>query len=342
MLGIVMFSFILGGACWYSSVKLQDSRDKDKQSQFLKVLVLSLAKRFGKAITTLLGQYQKHIAEQLPQRQQQQCRWPSKYYSLLYNLMNKHFSGVQKRPYYQNMCVNDYQYLAVYVQEHSVYAIITNHKEQLLSEEYVPSNAFAEFWALLGYDETWIQYHADCNFTPAKGELFILDEADAFMLNMIEEFIKLLNQYACQGVIATPDICDVKWSSSQEEKPAYIKKFQVSDPVLVNYIVDLAQEFKRICSDYRATHIFEGEFGMRSFDYRCKKAKMTLVNVSHSQASEAMLKLCQSFTSRYKNLLGIGNKKTKLTLFNVATLDQFFMSEKTDEQVAATINMKVQ
>ncbi|CDW74140.1 UNKNOWN [Stylonychia lemnae] len=414
MLGIVMFSFILGGGCWNSSVTLLDSRDKDNQSQFLKVLVFSLAKRFGKAIATFLVQYYKHIAEKPPQRQQQQCRWPF----LLQNLV----SCVQKRPKQQNMCVNDYLQLAADVQEHFVYAIITNHKEQFmmqslcewkvlinkyqlksvvedfesvqsfieeindkygeitqdflkadltLDEECIlgmevhtsekKSNkrqlALAQYCvcklfqvsrqlqvvpfgqgksripatsaaiapisgaqsALLGYDETWIQYHADSNFTPAKGELVILDEADEFMLNMIEEFIKLLNQYACLGFIATLDNCDANGAvakmdenvqaASIEEKAAYIKKFQVSDSVLVNYIVDHAQEFKKICSDYiLATEdinsalfenfdqllfqirIFEGEFGMSSFDYRCKQAKMTLVNVNYSLTSEAIVK----------------------------------------------------
>lgn len=44
---------------------------------------------------------------------------------------------------------------------------------------------FDDMWTLLSY-ESEISYRVGCNFTPAKDELVIFDEADKFMLNNTE------------------------------------------------------------------------------------------------------------------------------------------------------------
>ena len=57
MLGICMFSIILGGACWNSCGKLINDMEKEKQSQFLNKLGLHIAKRFGTVVANWSCKY---------------------------------------------------------------------------------------------------------------------------------------------------------------------------------------------------------------------------------------------------------------------------------------------
>lgn len=84
---------------------------------------------------------------------------------------------------------------------------------------------FEDLWTLLSY-ESDIVYHVGCNFTPAKGELVIIDEADTFMLNDTENFIKLVNECACLCFTATPDNCDEKGIEAKIINALGFKKYE--------------------------------------------------------------------------------------------------------------------
>lgn len=84
---------------------------------------------------------------------------------------------------------------------------------------------FADLWDLLSY-ESEIVYRVGCNFTPAKDELVIFDEADTFMLNDTEQFIKLVNDCACLCFTATPDNCDDKGVEAKLIKALGFNKYE--------------------------------------------------------------------------------------------------------------------
>jgi hypothetical protein len=65
-----------------------------------------------------------------------------------------------------------------------------------------------------------------CNFTPAKDELVIIDEADTFMLNETESFIKLVNECACLCFTATPDNGDEKGPEAKIINALGFRKYQ--------------------------------------------------------------------------------------------------------------------
>jgi hypothetical protein len=64
MLGICIFSFILGGACWNSCGKLINDMEKDKRSQFLTELGLHIAKRFGNIVSDWSCKHYRYIEDQ--------------------------------------------------------------------------------------------------------------------------------------------------------------------------------------------------------------------------------------------------------------------------------------
>jgi hypothetical protein len=64
MLGICMFSFILGGACWYSCGKLINDMEKENRSKFLNELGLHIVKRFGNIVAGWSCKYYRHIEDQ--------------------------------------------------------------------------------------------------------------------------------------------------------------------------------------------------------------------------------------------------------------------------------------
>lgn len=66
---------------------------------------------------------------------------------------------------------------------------------------------FADLITLLSY-QSKISYKVGCDFTPTKKDLVIFDEADIFMFNFTEPFIKLVNECACLCFTDTPDNCD--------------------------------------------------------------------------------------------------------------------------------------
>ncbi|CDW71226.1 UNKNOWN [Stylonychia lemnae] len=363
MLCIFMFSFILGGACWNGSVKLLDSMDKDKLSQFLKVLVLNLANDSERKLltawantTSTLKNNNSNVDDRLLVLSFAVQLDDQAFFVEFTNL----FLKVSASEFFkqQKICVNDYLQLAADVQEHSVFVIITNHKEEFMmqslcewkvlinkyqvksvvedgeqvqsfieelsdkyggitedllktdltlnqdcilcivvhtsekkpkksqlalphycAESYLMKRdraAFAEFWALLGYDETWIQYHADCNITPVKGELVIINEADQFMLNLIEEFMKLVNQYACLCFTGAPDNCYAKGAEAKVRGMLALSKFDfMIEPKFkpVKNIADLQMD-----ENVQAATLGEDNSHQEILSLWCKHAKMTLVN----------------------------------------------------------------
>jgi hypothetical protein len=69
---------------------------------------------------------------------------------------------------------------------------------------------FDLFWLLLGYSEGHeIEYHLGIDFEVAIGELIIIDEADCFIFNSPDLFMKLVRENACICFTATPDNNDV-------------------------------------------------------------------------------------------------------------------------------------
>jgi hypothetical protein len=69
---------------------------------------------------------------------------------------------------------------------------------------------FEDYWILLGFDESKVEYHIGLDFSPAANELIIVDEADTFIFNDTEKFATLIAENACLCFTATPDNCDPK------------------------------------------------------------------------------------------------------------------------------------
>jgi hypothetical protein len=65
---------------------------------------------------------------------------------------------------------------------------------------------FELFWLLLGYEEGQeVEYRVGIDFEAKEGELVIIDEADCFIFNSPDNFIKLVKESACICFTATPD-----------------------------------------------------------------------------------------------------------------------------------------
>ena len=83
---------------------------------------------------------------------------------------------------------------------------------------------------LLGYTEgVEVEYHVGINFEVKQGELVIIDEADCFIFNQSEEFVKLIKETACICFTATPDNKDPVGVEAKLLKAFDISKF--------NYII---------------------------------------------------------------------------------------------------------
>ena len=69
---------------------------------------------------------------------------------------------------------------------------------------------FELLWLFLGYTEgAEVEYHVGINFEVKAGELLIIDEADCFIFNQPEQFMKLIKECACICFTATPDNKDL-------------------------------------------------------------------------------------------------------------------------------------
>ncbi|CDW77898.1 UNKNOWN [Stylonychia lemnae] len=461
MICIVMFSFILVGACWNSSVKLLDNMDKDKQSQFLKhieeqrimlisyhrdnnsnvdgrLLVLSFAVQLDNQallaeFTSYYQRYMLHSFQSLVSRRDPNIQEQSVYVIISNRKEEFMMQSLceQKVLIHKNQVksvLEDFESIQSLIEELSdkygeimedllktdltmnqdcIFGMAVPHQRNSLTKasafaQYFVGKlfqvsrqlwveplgqgksriaatfadialirractkvnmvfvnnyllkrygaAFADFWDLLDYDETCIQYHADCKL----------------VLNMFDYMIEPKFE-------SVKNITDIQMDKSVKllpsEKKAFIKKFQVSCPVFVNYKIDLGEEINKSFCDYTVVieNIFttllenldkltfqilivEGEFGMRGVDYRCKHAKMTIVNkkpfINRARQFKAMVvqvgptmycmmklskietkvnvvqvkAMSKGLISREKNLIGIGIKKTKPTVINVATL----------------------
>ena len=74
---------------------------------------------------------------------------------------------------------------------------------------------FEDFWILLSFDESKIEYHVGLDFKLVEGELVIVDEADTFIFSNTDKFSALISECACVCFTATPDNCDPKGAEAK-------------------------------------------------------------------------------------------------------------------------------
>lgn len=75
--------------------------------------------------------------------------------------------------------------------------------------------AFENYWLLLGYDESQVEYHLGCDFVPAEGELVIIDEIDVPMFKDPIKFNQTIGNCLVLGFTATPDNFDSTGAENQ-------------------------------------------------------------------------------------------------------------------------------
>lgn len=81
---------------------------------------------------------------------------------------------------------------------------------------------------MLGYDESQIQYHENCNFTALESELVIVDEADCFMFNDPTGFKSFISKTCCLCFTATPDNQDPEGIEAKILNSLEFKRFHYS------------------------------------------------------------------------------------------------------------------